>query len=129
MGLNWICRLFFNVWGLLSHTTYTITWVCVHIYNSETILKRSFTRRKTFTHNKKKYQRRPRCNSYRRRKWTQWYEIEPLTSLFAFYIALILLRKVWILLFSLQLWGNSRANVNLGVATGLGKGKRCSQTC
>ena len=43
---------------------------------------------------------------------------------------LIPLRKVWIELFSLQLWTNSRADwlCNLVMATGLGEGKLCIQT-
>ena len=43
----------------------------------------------------------PWCHGYRHRKWTR---------LIAFHIALIPLGKVWIQLFSLQLWVNSRAD-------------------
>ena len=50
----------------------------------------------------------PWCNGYRRRKWTRWYEFESWTRQIAFHIALIPLEKVWIQLFSLQLWVNSR---------------------
>ena len=52
---------------------------------------------------------KPWCNGYRRRKWTRRHEFKSWTRLIAFHIALILLGKVWILLFSLQLWVNSRA--------------------
>ena len=52
----------------------------------------------------------PWCNSYRRRKWTRWHEFKSWTRLIAFHIALIPLGKVWIQLFSLQLWVNSRAD-------------------
>ena len=50
------------------------------------------------------------CNGYRRRKWIRRYEFKSWTRLIAFHIALILLGKVWIRLFSLQLWVNSRAD-------------------
>ena len=44
------------------------------------------------------------------RKWTQWDKFKSWTRLIAFHIALIPLGKVWIQLFSLQLWVNSRAD-------------------
>ena len=47
------------------------------------------------------------CNGYRRRKWTRRHEFKSWTRLIAFHIALIPLGKVWIQLFSLQLWVNS----------------------
>ena len=50
----------------------------------------------------------PWCNCYRRRKWTRRHEFKSWTKLIAFHIALIPLGKVWIQLFSLQLWVNSR---------------------
>ena len=46
----------------------------------------------------------------RRRKWTRRHEFKSWTRLIAFHIALIPLGKVWIQLFSLQLWVNSRAD-------------------
>ena len=49
----------------------------------------------------------PWCNGYRRRKWTRRHEFKSSTRLIAFHIVLILLGKVWIQLFSLQLWVNS----------------------
>ena len=52
----------------------------------------------------------PWGNGYRRRKWTWRHEFKSWTRLIAFHIALIPLGKVWIQLFSLQLWGNSRAD-------------------
>ena len=52
----------------------------------------------------------PWCNGYRRRKWTWWYEFKSWTRLITFHIALIPLGKVWIQLFSFQLWVNSRAD-------------------
>ena len=52
----------------------------------------------------------PWCNGYRRRKWTRRHEFKSWTRLIAFHIALIPLGKVWIQLFSLQLWVNSRAD-------------------
>ena len=52
----------------------------------------------------------PWCNCYRRRKRTRRHEFKSWTKLIAFHIALIPLGKVWIQLFSLQLWVNSRAD-------------------
>ena len=53
---------------------------------------------------------RPWCNGYRRRKWTRWDEFKSWTRLIAFHITLIPLWKVWIQLFSLQLWVNCWAD-------------------
>ena len=50
----------------------------------------------------------PWCNCYRRRKWTRRHEFKSWTRLIAFPIAP--LGKVWIQLFSLQLWVNSRTD-------------------
>ena len=55
-------------------------------------------------------QRCPWCSRYRRRKWTRRHEFKSWTRLIAFHIALIPLGKVWIQLFSLQLWVNSRTD-------------------
>ena len=52
----------------------------------------------------------PWCSRYRRRKWTRRHEFKSWMSLIAFHIALIPLGKVWIQLFSLQLWVNSRTD-------------------
>ena len=52
----------------------------------------------------------PWYNGYCRRKWTLRHEFNSWTWLIAFHIALIPLGKVWIQLFSLQLWVNSRAD-------------------
>ena len=52
----------------------------------------------------------PWCNCYRLRKWTRRHEFKSWTRLIALHIALIPLEKVWIQLFSLQLWVNSRAD-------------------
>ena len=51
----------------------------------------------------------PWCNGYRRRKWRRRHEFTSWTRLIEFHIALIHLGKVWIQLFSLQIWLNSRA--------------------
>ena len=58
----------------------------------------------------KQQNRCPWCNGYRRRKWTRQLEFTSWTRLIAFHIALIPLGKVWIQLFSLQLWVNSRTD-------------------
>ena len=52
----------------------------------------------------------PWCSRYRRRKWTRRHEFKSWMRLIAFHIALIPLGKVWIQLFSLQLWVNSRTD-------------------
>ena len=52
----------------------------------------------------------PWCNGYCRRIWTYRHEFKSWTWLIAFHIALIPLGKVWIQIFSLQLWVNSRAD-------------------
>ena len=52
----------------------------------------------------------PWCNGYRHRKWTRQHEFKSWTRLIAFHISLIPLGKVWIQIFSRQLWVNSRAD-------------------
>ena len=52
----------------------------------------------------------PWCNGYRPRKWTRRHEFKSWPRLIAFHIALIPLGKVWIQLFSFQLWVNRRAD-------------------
>ena len=52
----------------------------------------------------------PWCNGYRHRIWTRRHEFKSWTWLIAFHIALMPLGKVWIQLFSLQLWVNSKAD-------------------
>ena len=71
----------------------------------------------------------PWCNDYHRR--TRWHELKSWTRLITFHIAQIPLGKVWIQLFSLQLWINRRADwiFSLGEATSLGEGKLWIQTC
>ena len=56
------------------------------------------------------YERCPWCNDYRHRKWTRRHKFKSWMRLITFPIALIPLGKVWIQLFSLQLWVNSRAD-------------------
>ena len=56
------------------------------------------------------WERCPWCSRGRRRKWTRRHEFKSWTWLIAFHIALIPLGKVWIQLFSLQLWVNSRTD-------------------
>ena len=52
----------------------------------------------------------PWCNGYHRRKWTRRHEFKSWTRLIALHTAQISLGKVWIQLFSLQLWVNSRTD-------------------
>ena len=69
----------------------------------------------------------PWCNDYRRRKWTRRHEFKSWTRLIAFHIALIPLGKVWIQLFSLQLWVNRF--FSFGGANSLEEGKLWIETC
>ena len=50
------------------------------------------------------------CNGYSRREWTRWHEFKSWIALITFHIALIPSGNVWIQLFSLQLWVNSRTD-------------------
>ena len=67
----------------------------------------------------------PWCNGYRRRKCTRRHEFKSWTKLIAFHIALIPLGKVWIQVFSLQIWVNSRTDCffSVGEVTSQGEGK------
>ena len=69
-------------------------------------------------------------NVYYCKKWTWWPEFKSWMKLFVFQIVLILLGKVCIQLFSLQLLVNSRADwlFNFGMTTGLGE-RKLIQTC
>ena len=49
-------------------------------------------------------------NDYHCRKWIWWPEFKSWMTLFTFHIMVIPLGKVWIHLFSLQLWVNSMAD-------------------
>ena len=77
--------------------------------------------------NKVFFRRCPRCNVYRRRKWTRNHEVKSWTRLIAFHKALIPLGKVWIQFFSLEL--RQTRYFSLGEATGLGEEKLWIQTC
>ena len=65
----------------------------------------------------------PWCNGYRRRKWTRRHEFKSWTRIIAFHIALISLGKLWIQIFSLQLWVGQTRFSSLGEATSLEEGK------
>ena len=52
-----------------------------------------------------------KVQSMRQTKWTRLHEFKSWTRLIVFHIALIPLGKVWIQLFSLQLWVNSWADL------------------
>ena len=72
------------------------------------------------------------CNGYRCRKWTRRDEFKFWIRLIIFHIELIPLGKVWIQLFSFQVWENSRTQTeffSLGEATSQGEGKLWIQTC
>ena len=62
------------------------------------------------TENYPEFFRRSWQNSYCCRRWTRWFEFKSWTRLFVFTFVLIPPGKVWIQLFSLQLWVNNRAN-------------------
>ena len=96
--------------GLPSHKMYSI----LNIQGSTTTLnactKMSGNLLNYTTYTKWIYFMCPWCNGYRPRKWTRRHKFKSWTRLIAFHIALIPLGKVWIQLFSLQLWVNSRAD-------------------
>ena len=50
------------------------------------------------------------CNDYCHRKWTWQHKFTTWTRLFALYTVLMPLEKLWIQLFFLQLWANSKAD-------------------
>ena len=88
----------------LSSISLTISW------RTERILLSYKRNRWPTIHRSVHTWRCPCCNGYRRRKWTRRHEFKSWTRLIAFHIALIPLGKVWIQLFSLQLWVNSRTD-------------------
>ena len=79
--------------GLVSYLGHSLGWVVLpHCRNAISIFYS------------------PWCNGYRCRIWTRRHKFKSWTWLIAFHIALIPSGKVWIQLFSLQLWLNSRAD-------------------
>ena len=97
-----------------SSWTYFISFVFIFLVTTQSISSLNLPWKKTSsvfqTINKEKKRSCPWCNGYRRRIWTRRHEFKSWTWLIAFHIALIPLGKVWIQLFSLQLWVNSRAD-------------------
>ena len=103
-------QLFFILSDLFPHLLPSTLWVQCSPMAQETRVRsqvESYQRLKSGTWY---HLRCPWCNVYRRRKWTRRHEFKSWTRLIAFHIALIPLGKVWIQLFSLQLWVNSRAD-------------------
>ena len=84
----YLCSLLLSVRQLVSFC------ICSYLYGQIT----------------RSYGRWPYCNRYHRRKWTRRHEFQSKTRLVAFHIPLIPLGKVWIQLFSLQLWVYSRTD-------------------
>ena len=83
----------------------------IHARWSKSSLKLSIQKLMDLLDDNNTYERRcPWWNGYRRRKWTQRLEFKSWTRMIAFHIALIPLGKVWIQLFSLQLWVNNRTD-------------------
>ena len=87
---------------------YDSAWICIWLYNKMTASIINTLALKTLI--LQLNMRCPRCNGYRRRKWRRRHEFKSSSRLIAFHIALIPLGKIWIQLFSLQLWVNSRAD-------------------
>ena len=98
-----------------EHTSRLANWpFCIYSYIEKLLLNDRSTSLSTEIFQKNTviyiyiYRRCSWCSRYRRRKWTRRHEFN--TRLIAFHIALIPLGKVWIQLFSLQLWVNSRTD-------------------
>ena len=92
-----------NLSPFINNNLHSITHKCVYFRLSSKV---NFS----FKINDTKIWRCPWCNGYRRRKWTRRHEFKSWTRLIAFHIALIPSGKVWIQLFSLQLWVNIRTD-------------------
>ena len=88
-----------------------LTTTCFSVYLTQSFINFSWFTLLTLTKDLiTAFGRCPWCNGYRRRKSTWRHELKSWPRLIAFHIALIPLGKVWIQLFSLQLWVNSRAD-------------------
>ena len=117
-----VCDLWFheiftnnNLQNFLAHTLATLDtltssiWLKIalcmylHIHIHYTPLPHTHT----IIHN---YNQHTWCSRYCRRKWIRRHEFKSWPRLITFHIALIPLGKVWIQLFSLQLWVNSRTD-------------------
>ena len=107
--INRICTCVKKVrlWICVFHTVSMITVPPPSLSFSASLTCSHF---EPFVTIKKRERRCPWCNGYRRRKLTRHYEFKSWTRLIAFHITLIPLGKVWIQLFSLQLWVNSRTD-------------------
>ena len=88
-----------KVWKLIWWFSYIYIYIYIHKDHSKFL---SLAQKDEYN--------RTWCNGYRRKNWTRRHEFKSWTWLIAFHIALIPLGKVWIQLFSLQLWVNSRAD-------------------
>ena len=91
----------------------TLSDICFILKQSITAFYRAVLLRYSgpvFKWTREKRWRCPWCNGYRHRKWSRRLEFKSWTRMIAFHIALIPLGKVWIQLFSLQLWVNSRTD-------------------
>ena len=88
-----------SIWSIAVHAF--LMWALTSLSVNEILLPRYVN---WFTNFNFIWWRCPWRNSYRRRKWTRRHEFKSWTWLIAFHIALIPLGKVWVQLFSLQLW-------------------------
>ena len=128
-----------------SRATWTILWKIVIFlgYSYTFKLEQTITHTRTHTHTQI-FWRCLWCNGHYRRKWTWRYEIKSWRKLMAFHITsqVQILDKTVCISHSTNTLGKSKNPTirpfimsrgdwlfNLGLATSLGEGKRCIQTC
>ena len=109
LALNNLQRLICHKIQPITYS-YVLTYTHTYTYTDRHKHTHTHTYNEINIHPPPKKRRYLWCNGYRRRKWSQWHEFKSWTRLIAFHIALIPLGKVWIQLFSLQLWVNSRTD-------------------
>ena len=99
--VDWVNSLLFSILGRSQKKRDWFFKICFRL---ATMIKNQLINVETLS------SRGVRGVRYRRRKWTRRHEFKSWTTLIAIHITLIPLGKVWIQLFSLQLWVNSRAD-------------------
>ena len=125
LPVSWEISCSGSLWGFNTKTVKRILWlVPIHtttqrmpnIVSRMTSYLKPYEKTDSITWNHMiigiwlEYWRCPWCNGYHRWKWTRRHKFKSWTRLIAFHIALIPLGKVWIQIFYLQVWVNSRTD-------------------